>query len=226
MTQNEIILYHGSKAVIEKPEYGKGKKYNDYGLGFYCTEDINLAKEWSVDINRDGYANKYALDISDLKILNLSESATVLNWIAILLQNRVFILKNDITKQGKSFLLKNYSIPVDKYDVIVGYRADDAYFAYAESFLNNSISVQRLSEALRLGNLGEQIVLKSRKSFNRIKFLGYEKAYWSEFYPLRLLRNVNARNKFLNNRRGNISSEDLYLSDIIKGVPKDDPRLQ
>ena len=34
----KLTLYHGSVDVIEKPEFGKGKKYNDYGLGFYCTE--------------------------------------------------------------------------------------------------------------------------------------------------------------------------------------------
>ena len=35
-----MILYHGSKDIIEKPIYGQGKKYNDYGLGFYCTDNI------------------------------------------------------------------------------------------------------------------------------------------------------------------------------------------
>lgn len=39
-------LYHGSRDISKKPVYGYGKKYNDYGLGFYCTEDINMAKEW------------------------------------------------------------------------------------------------------------------------------------------------------------------------------------
>lgn len=38
-------LYHGSRDIIKKPVYGYGKKYNDYGLGFYCTEDINMAAD-------------------------------------------------------------------------------------------------------------------------------------------------------------------------------------
>ena len=38
-------IFHGSENRIEKPEYGKGKPYNDYGLGFYCTEDIEMAME-------------------------------------------------------------------------------------------------------------------------------------------------------------------------------------
>ena len=40
-------LYHGSSKIIEKPLFGYGKPYNDYGLGFYCTEHVELAKEWA-----------------------------------------------------------------------------------------------------------------------------------------------------------------------------------
>ena len=55
---NEIIIYHGSENIIEKPEYGKGKPYNDYGRGFYCTEYIDFAKEWACDEKHGGYANQ------------------------------------------------------------------------------------------------------------------------------------------------------------------------
>ena len=40
-------LYHGSVNVIRRPVFGVGKATNDYGLGFYCTEHIELAKEWT-----------------------------------------------------------------------------------------------------------------------------------------------------------------------------------
>lgn len=33
-TDNEILLYHGSKNAVDKPIYGKGKSDNDYGRGF------------------------------------------------------------------------------------------------------------------------------------------------------------------------------------------------
>lgn len=29
-----VRLYHGSKNIIEMPEYGKGARHNDYGKGF------------------------------------------------------------------------------------------------------------------------------------------------------------------------------------------------
>ena len=52
-----ITIYHGSKEIVEVPEFGKGKKNNDFGLGFYCTESDALAKEWAVSSLRDGFSN-------------------------------------------------------------------------------------------------------------------------------------------------------------------------
>lgn len=37
-------IYHGSRDIVKKPVYGKGKTYNDYGSGFYCTDTIEMAK--------------------------------------------------------------------------------------------------------------------------------------------------------------------------------------
>ena len=224
----EVTLYHGSVSVIKQPVFGKGRLHNDYGRGFYCAQSFDLAKEWAVEENRNGYANQYLLDLQGLKVLDLStKDFTTLHWITLLLQNRVFTLKNDIIKAGKRYLIERFSLPVNEYDVIKGYRADDSYFAYAESFLNNTISIQRLSEAVKLGNLGEQVVLMSQKSFEQLRFLGYEIADAATYYPLRKARNEQARMEFLSNRRGILSPDDLYLVDILRGgIKPDDPRLQ
>ena len=39
----EKTIYHGSDHIIEKPKFGYGKPYNDYGIGFYCTQSGALA---------------------------------------------------------------------------------------------------------------------------------------------------------------------------------------
>ena len=70
----KITIYHGSKDIIEKPIYHQGKPQNDYGFGFYCTESLELAKEWSCTNNKtNGFANKYTIDITVLSILNLTD---------------------------------------------------------------------------------------------------------------------------------------------------------
>lgn len=43
-----ITIYQGSEKIVEKPTFGEGKKNNDFGLGFYCTLDEDLAKEWKM----------------------------------------------------------------------------------------------------------------------------------------------------------------------------------
>ena len=225
MKNNELIIYHGSISIIEKPQYGLGKPYNDYGLGFYCTESLELAKEWAVDKTHDGYANKYCLDVSGLRILNLSKVGNVLHWITILLKNRTFNMKNDIAKAGKEYLIKHFSLPIEDSDVIIGYRADDSYFAYADAFINNAISVRSLKEALRLGNLGEQIVLISKKAFSQLTYLGNEKAESFTYYPSREMRNSVAREGYIKCRTASFKQDDLFLNDIMKGVDEHDPRL-
>lgn len=57
------MLYHGSKDIIKQPEHNKGARNNDYGRGFYCTEEIELAKEWACKNQQDGYVNKYELHL-------------------------------------------------------------------------------------------------------------------------------------------------------------------
>ena len=54
------ILYHGSTEIVKNPLYGNGKMYNDYGQGFYCTEEIELAKEWACTEDSDDY-NRFVI---------------------------------------------------------------------------------------------------------------------------------------------------------------------
>ena len=73
-------LYHGSNTIIEKPKFGYGKRYNDYGLGFYCTDSLQMAKEWGASVNQNGYANCYELDCDGLSVLDLNGTAFCIGW--------------------------------------------------------------------------------------------------------------------------------------------------
>lgn len=220
-----ITLYHGSEKIVETPTFGVGKQSNDFGLGFYCTESQELAKEWAVSSLRDGFSNRYTLDTEYMKILNLnSPDYTILNWIAVLVEHRKFSIKTPVARRAKQYLIDNFSVNVNAYDLITGYRADDSYFDYAESFLNNGISVEQLARAMRLGKLGEQIVLKSKFAFSRIQFEGFDVAEKQEFYVLRKSRDDEANQLYLEM----LEEEDdgLYIQDIMRGgIRNDDPRI-
>lgn len=220
-----ITLYHGSKQIIEKPIFGIGKEHNDFGLAFYCTESPDLAKEWAVSSLESGYANKYTLDTEYLKILNINSSEyTILNWIAVLVEHRLFSIKTPVARRAKQYLIDNFGINVNAFDVIIGYRADDSYFDYAESFLNNSISVEQLAKAMRLGKLGEQVVIKSKYAFSKLQFEGFEVADKDKYYIKRKSRDDEANDMYLNMLEED--DDGLYIQDIIRGgVTNDDPRI-
>ena len=220
-----MTLFHGSEKIIETPTFGEGKKTNDFGLGFYCTESEGLAKEWAVSSLRDGFSNRYTLDTEYMKILNLnSPDYTILNWIAVLVEHRLFTIKTPVARRAKRYLIDNFGINVNAYDLITGYRADDSYFDYAESFLNNAISVEQLANAMRLGKLGEQIVLKSKFAFSRLQFEGFEVAEKEEFYVLRKSRDDEANRLYLEMLEK--ETDGLYIQDIIRGgITNDDPRI-
>ena len=220
-----ITLYHGSEQLVEEPTFGKGRVNNDFGLGFYCTESEALAKEWAVSSLRNGFANRYTLDTEYLNILNLnSPDYTILNWIAVLVEHRLFSLKTPVARRAKRYLIDHFGVNVNAYDLITGYRADDSYFDYAESFLNNGISVEQLARAMRLGKLGEQIVIKSQFAFSRLRYEGFDVAEKEKYYVLRKARDEEANRAYLEMLEE--ESDGLYIQDIMRGgIRNDDPRI-
>ena len=212
-----IVVYHGSVNKIPKPIFGGGKETNDYGRGFYCTQDIELAREWAAaEENNDSFVNKYEIDLSRLKVLDLTKKQySILNWIAILVKYRIFDINSEIARKAKEFLISNYYIDVSNYDAVIGYRADDSYFRYAKDFLNNTISVQQLSKAMQLGNLGLQIVFISEKSFNSLNFTGIEEVDSTVYYAKRKARDEDARKAYFS-LDSSSNEKNEYISDIMR----------
>lgn len=221
----KISIYHGSKQIVEAPVFGEGKRNNDFGLGFYCTESNELAKEWAVSSLRDGFSNRYTLETEYLKILNLNTpDYTILNWIAVLVEHRILAIKTPVAGRAKQYLIDNFRVNVNAFDLIVGYRADDSYFDYAEAFVNNGITVGQLARAMKLGKLGEQIVVKSPFAFSKIKYEGFESADKNTYYVLRKARNDDANRLYL--KMLEEEEDGLYIQDMMRGgIKNDDLRI-
>ena len=224
-----LTLYHGSDCEVPTPDLTKGKLNNDYGRGFYCTEHFNLACEWaSKRKGIGGFANQYELDLTGLKILDLTKKEySILHWITILLQNRTFLLTTPISAQAKKYLIENFGINTAGYDLISGYRADDSYFSFAEDFLTNAISVQHLAEAMRLGKLGIQHVLVSEKAFEQLRFICAKPVENDVFYQRYIDRDTEARQKYKESKANlTIASDELYVLDILReGIQNGDARI-
>ena len=226
---NTKILYHGSKEIIEKPTLRGGKESNDYGYGFYCTENIELANEWACPDNNDGYANKYELDMAGLNVLDLTKPEyNILNWMALLLQFRIPKGMTPNDEMAREYILKNFSIDLTKVDVIIGYRADDSYFSFARDFLKNTITVAQLSRAMELGKLGIQVVLHSEKAFEQLKYIESTMADNETYYTKRRARDLMAKEEYREaTKLSSVTQDDLFIMDIIRQeVKNDDPRIQ
>ena len=227
--KRDMILYHGSQQIVEVPKFGVGKEYNDYGQGFYCTENIELAKEWACPVKNDGYANKYTLHLDGMNVMHLAKgNFNILNWLAILLAHRKFDITSPVGNSARDYILANFIPETDNVDIMIGYRADDSYFSFAEDFVNNTISLRDLNIAMQLGTLGEQVVLLSKRSFEQIEFMEYETADYREHYYKRAERDQNARSEYANRKR-NLQRlrSDIFVLDIIReDMRNDDARLQ
>ncbi len=223
-----MLVYHGSDHIIEVPVYNGSKRTNDYGYGFYTTENIELAKEWACADNRDGFANCYETDLDGLSVLNLNAPEfNILNWLAILAKYRTYWQNGSVAEEAKDYLQKHFFVDPTSYDIIIGYRADDSYFTFAQDFVSGTIPLSKLSEAMRLGKLGEQIVFKSREAFSHIHFIGAEPAAASAWYEKKTTRDREARKAYRKSKTASSMVNELFMIDIMReGIENGDPRLQ
>ena len=222
-------LLHGTDHIIETPDITIGNPHNDYGMGFYCTKVDEMAREWACKKNSNGFVNVYDFDDTGLNVLNLLDgNHTVLNWIALLLQFRTFKLDSEIAMDARDYLIEHYAIDLSGYDVVIGYRADDSYFQYAESFVSNALPLRSLNTALRLGKLGEQTVVISQKGFDRLKFLEAYPVDKSVYYPKFVNRDFTARDTYRKEiKRSRSYRDDIFVMDILREeMANDDPRIQ
>lgn len=127
----------------------------------------------------------------------------ILNWLAVLLNNRRIDFSGDVMKLGHDYVTSEYMGDYGNYDVIKGYRADDSCFLFARAFLNNSISLKTLNQAMYLGKLGEQIVLKSKEFFDRLIYIDSSTAHANIYFSKKIARDMNVRSNFFKFKKVN-----------------------
>ena len=189
-----MLVYHGSTQLVEVPRIELCRPHNDYGPGFYCTADSQLAKEWSCKRpRRDGFCNSYNLDENGLVIIDLDKPPFgTLNWLATLMEHRIFDMEWNAARAKERFV-ERYRVDLSQADIVCGYRADDSYFSIARFFVQGAITDEQATHALRLGNLGRQAMVKSQRAFEALNFLGAERTRGSIWYPRWAKRDRDAR---------------------------------
>jgi len=215
-----MIFYHGSKKQIKNPVVNGSKLSNDYGPSFYTTLVLQDAKDWACKNDEVGIVNKYSIrskDFQSLKILDLTnkDKYSVLNWLAILMHFRNIDESIRVTFSSRLKWLEKYYIDVTKYDVIKGYRADDAYFKFPIKFISGLLSFENLEKVFLLGNLGVQYAFMSKKAINKLKFISSSECdtvYLGKYHEI--VKKASEKFEQLINQP--INDNETFIGDIQK----------
>jgi hypothetical protein len=210
-----MVVYHGSENTIKQPVYGKGVQYNDYGRGFYMTKDKGLAGEWAVlTTAKAGYINEYRFDANSLMVLNL-DRLPIKYWVAILMDNRKGQYTDIVLQDIKSYKQK-YLIDISGFDAIIGWRADDSYFQFVEDFVSRNLSIENLQKSMHLGNLGQQVCIKSERAFAKLEFIRSHQAELQRYYQNAVDRDNEARMAYRKLVSSGKAREGTLISDLMQ----------
>ena len=216
---DKIILYHGTPNEIVTPMFGHGNDKHDYGRGFYLTENIELAKEWSVcrPDDKNGWVHKYELNCEGLEILDF-QKMDVLTWLAELMKHRDAADSKRYRMLANQFIEK-YGINTDKYDVIKGWRANASYFYIAKEFVRDNIDIDILEELLSLGGLGIQYCIKSELAYSKLKEIKEDQIVvdYTEFNNKYNKRDVDARERMRRLVDSDANKVTKVFSTLLKG---------
>lgn len=152
--KEEIILYHGSRQIVEFPEVRIARFNKDFYYGFYCTLFVEQAKRWAVRFDNGGVINEYVYVPDDtLKILKFPEMTE--EWLDFIVSCRL----------GK---------PHD-YDIVEGPMANDTIFNFVQNFADGKISREAFWALAKFKRPKHQISFHTIRALTTLKFKkGYE----------------------------------------------------
>ena len=114
-----MILYHGSREIIEYPGIKKEKYIRDFYFGFYCMECSEQAVRQAARYGSNGYINKYKYTFdSHLNILKFDRMSD--EWLEFVIDCR----------NGQAH----------SYDIVEGPMVDDTVYNYLQNYSDGKIS--------------------------------------------------------------------------------------
>ena len=151
-----MLLYHGSREIVEYPEIRKAVFQKDFYFGFYCTEFRAQAERWATRYGRSGYVNIYEYTPNpELDVLKFSE----------------------MTEEWLDFIAACRTGKPHKYDIVEGPMADDTIFNYVQNFIDHKISKAAFWELAKFNHPTHQISFHTISALDTLTFIGSEEVY-------------------------------------------------
>lgn len=145
-----MILYYGSKEIVEYPGIKKTKYICDFYYGFYCTECSEQAIRQASRYGGDGYINKYKYTFdSNLNVLKFDRMSD--EWLEFVIACR----------NGKSH----------EYDIVDGPMVDEMIYNYLQNYLDGKISRAIFLELVKLKYPRRQISFHTIQALDTLEFV-------------------------------------------------------
>lgn len=154
MDEKKIILYHGSKEIVEFPEIRTARYHKYFYFGFYCTVYKEQAVRWAVRYTGIGKISEFEyIPNEKLRILHFEEMTE--EWLDFIVACR----------RGQSH----------DYDIVEGPMADDTIFNYIQNFIDGKITRAAFWELARFKRPTHQISFHTARALAALRFVkGYE----------------------------------------------------
>ena len=183
ISNDRIILYHGSKYGIDGPIAPISRPKCDFGKGFYMGSDPMQALTLIFDYEKSKFYI-VSLSLEELEYLDIPAN---LKWAMIVAYNRG---KMDEIKETK--LYDKYQQICTNKDLMIGSIANDRMFYVLESFFQGNITDLALVKSLSALNLGKQYVALTQKACDKVKI---EKEISISFLERLFLEDKNEENR-------------------------------
>ena len=145
-----MIVYHGSKMIVESPEIRIQKYNKDFYFGFYCTQFPEQAVRWATRFNGAGYLNEYIYTLNDsLKVKSFSE----------------------MTEEWLDFIVSCRMGHTHDYDIVEGPMANDTIFNYVQNFVDGKISREAFWALARFKKPTHQISFHTEQALAALSFV-------------------------------------------------------
>ena len=161
-SNEEVMLYHGSKAGIVGDIAPTSREHCDFGKGFYMGTEMSQPLTLICNYP-DAKLYTVKVDLSGLKILDIDVG---IDWALLVAYNR-----------GKMESVKGTAIynriaeMADGCDMLIGFIADDRMFVVLDRFFKGEITDEALIHSLSALKLGKQYVALTTKACRQIKIV-------------------------------------------------------
>lgn len=177
------VLFHGSKAGLDREIMPKSRSQCDFGRGFYMGTEV--LQPLTLICN---YDNPVLYFVSVDRIdLNTLELPTDISWAFVVAYNR-----GRLERANETNLYNKYADLLRNRDLIIGDIADDRMFYVLDNFFEGNITDRGLVECLSTLHLGKQYVAVSPKACRKVKIV---KEYKLSELELMALKDISERNR-------------------------------